>query len=133
MNRAHRNAEVVFYLGVAFLFTHELDAMTNHEWRVLPLTSFLPDSIGMNSFLIAHIPIFAVVVGCVASLNMKIRSTAQNVVSGFLIVHAVLHFAFSGHSDYEFDSLLSSTLIYGAALLGILFFVLKRTVPTSSP
>ena len=132
MNLVHRKTEVVFYLGLAFLFTHELDAMPNHEWRVLPLTSFLSDSIGMNTFVIAHIPIFAIVIACVASLNLKIRSTAQNIVSGFLIVHAGLHFAFSGHSDYEFDSLLSSTLIYGAALLGILFFVLKKTEPSSS-
>ncbi len=28
---------VAFYCGFGALFTHELDAMTNHEWRVLPL------------------------------------------------------------------------------------------------
>ena len=123
----------MFYLGLAFLLTHELDAMPNHEWRVLPVTSFLSDAVGMNAFVIAHVPIFAVLVGCIASLNLKIRSVAQNTASGFLIVHAALHFAFSGHPDYEFDSLLSSALIYGAAFLGIVFFALKKFEPGSSP
>ena len=126
MNLGPRMKDTVFYLGIAFLFTHELDAMPNHEWRLLPVTSFLSDSIGMKAFVIAHIPIFAVAIGCVASLNLKTRSTAQSVVSGFLIIHAVLHFAFSSHPDYEFGSVLSSVLIYGAAILGILFFALKK-------
>ena len=128
-----RARELVFYLGLAFLFTHELDAMPNHEWRVLPVTSFLSDAVGMNAFVLAHVPIFAVVVGCIASLNLKIRSVAQNTASGFLIAHAALHFAFSGHPEYEFDSLLSAALIYGAALLGVLFFALKRFEPSPSP
>lgn len=132
MRLAHKKAEVLFYLGLAFLFTHELDAMPNHEWRVLPLTSFLSDSVGQKVFVLAHIPIFAIVIACVASLNKTTRSTAQNFVGGFFIIHAGLHFLFSGHKDYEFDSWLSSTLIYGAALLGLAFFVLKRSEQTSS-
>ncbi len=124
MNLVTRLQSFAFYTGLAMLFTHELDAMPNHEWRVLPLTSFLSDSIGMDVFILAHIPIFAVVIGCIASLNLRTRSIAQNAASAFLIVHAALHFAFSGHPDYEFDSLLSSVLIYGAALLGVVFFVL---------
>ena len=38
--------KIILYLGVGALFTHELDAMTNHEWRVLPLTSFLGEELG---------------------------------------------------------------------------------------
>lgn len=133
MNPVTRSRELVFYVGLAFLFTHELDAMPNHEWRVLPATSFLSDSVGMNTFLIAHIPIFAVVIGCVASLNLKTRSIAQNVASGFLVAHALLHVAFSGHANYEFDSLISSLLIYGAAFFGILFFLLKMAERSWTP
>ena len=29
--------DVIFYLGLGAPLTHELDAMTDHEWRVLPL------------------------------------------------------------------------------------------------
>ncbi|MEM7707118.1 MAG: DUF6713 family protein [Pseudomonadota bacterium] len=35
--------DILFYLGLALLLTHEMDAMLNHEWLVLPLTSFLTD------------------------------------------------------------------------------------------
>lgn len=49
----------IFYIGVGMSFTHELDAMLNNEWRVLPLTSGLPDEMGQTVFVLAHIPLFA--------------------------------------------------------------------------
>lgn len=115
---------IVFYLGLGILFTHEMDAMPNHEWRVLPILNALPDATGEFAFLIAHVPLFAVVIAFVASLNIKTRELAQKLASGFLIVHAALHFAFSGHADYEFSSFTSSLLIYGAAFCGAVFFVM---------
>ena len=119
---AGRIKNLVFYLGLGMLFTHEMDAMPNHEWRVLPLLRSLPDATGEFAFLIAHVPIFAVVIALVASLNMKTRARAQKIASGILIIHAVLHFVFSGHGDYEFSSITSILLIYGAALCGVAFF-----------
>jgi hypothetical protein len=112
----------VFYLGLALLFTHELDAMPNHEWHVLPLLSHMESSVGRAMFVIAHIPIFAVVIAYIASLNLKTRLLARDITSGFLIAHAILHFYFSGHSAYQFSSSLSSILIYGAAMCGIFYF-----------
>jgi type II secretory pathway component PulF len=120
---------VAFYLGLALLFTHELDAMPNHEWQVLPLLSNLADSVGRNTFVIAHIPIFAVIIACIASLNVKTRSIARDITSGFLVAHALLHLAFSGHSAYQFSSSLSSLLIYGSALCGLLYFVARWMEP----
>ena len=114
----------VFYLGLGLLFTHEMDAMTNHEWRVLPLTSWLPDAAGGLVFLVAHVPLFAVTIAFVASLNLRVRAVTQKIASGFLIVHAGLHTVFSGHEAYEFSSTVSSLLIYGAAACGAAFFVL---------
>jgi hypothetical protein len=112
-----------FYLGLALLFTHELDSMPNHEWRVLPLLRSLPESVGETVFIIAHIPIFALTLAYVASLNTRTRKLARDVAGGFFIVHAILHALFSGHPDYEFTSLLSLFLIYGAAVCGITYFV----------
>jgi hypothetical protein len=111
-----------FYLGLALLFTHELDAMPNHEWRVLPVLRSLPDSAGETAFIIAHVPIFALTTAYVASLNPRTRRLARDVASGFFIAHAILHSVFSGHPDYEFSSLLSSVLIYGAAVCGAACF-----------
>ena len=122
---AYDMKSIVFYLGLGLLFTHELDAMTNHEWRVLPLLNGLTDSVGRDTFIVAHVPIFAVIIACVASLNIRTRAMARDIISGFLIVHALLHFAFSRHAEYEFSSSLSSTLIYGAAVSGLAYFLCR--------
>jgi len=118
--------DTAFYLGIALLFTHELDAMPNHEWRVLPGLGMLPDAVGESAFLIAHVPLFAVVIAFIASLNLRTRATARGIASGFLIVHAAAHYLFSGNAVYEFSSLISSVLIYGSAVCGIAYFVLRR-------
>ena len=110
---------LVFYLGIALLFTHELDAMPNHEWHVLPFLSSLSDSTGELVFVLAHIPIFMLVLALVATLNETIRSRTRIVASGFLVIHATLHYLFSDHIAYEFYSILSSALIYGASICGL--------------
>ena len=115
----------VFYLGLSLLFTHELDAMPNHEWRVLPLLRNVAGSVGEQAFILAHIPIFVIVLAGIASLNLKTRSMARDIASGFLILHACLHFAFSEHPAYQFASALSTGLIYGAAVCG-LWYLLAR-------
>ena len=114
---------IVFYLGLALLFTHELDSMPNHEWRIMPILSSLSDATGKVVFLMAHIPIFVVVVAFVASLDQKVRFRARSIFCGFLVVHALLHYVFSGNAAYEFTSLISLGLIYGAGLCGVFYFL----------
>lgn len=113
---------IAFYLGLALLFTHELDSMPNHEWRVIPFLNSLADSTAELVFLLAHIPIFAAVIALIASLDRTVRSKARNFFCGFLVVHAVLHRVFSEDVAYEFSSWTSSVLIYGAGLCGVLYF-----------
>ena len=115
----------LFYLGVSLFFTHEIDAMPNYEWRVLPLTSFLNDEMGELVFVLLHIPVFALVIGFIASLNHTVRNRARALTSAFLILHALLHWSFSGHSNYEFSGTLSNSLIYGAALCGAAYFAIN--------
>ena len=115
-----------FYLGISLLFTHELDAMSNHEWRVLPGLNALSEAAGATAFLVAHVPLFALVIAFIASLNLKTRAKARNIASGFLIAHAAAHYLFSDNSAYEFSSLVSSLLIYGAALCGVAYFLALR-------
>ena len=115
----------VLYLGMGTLFTHELDAMTNSEWRVLPLTSWLAEEAGMLTFVLIHIPLFAGLIALVASEDKVIRCRGKVGVGIFLVVHAILHSLFSGHPHYEFSSLLSNGLIYGGAVLGALYLFLE--------
>ena len=121
-----------FYLGIGLIFTHELDAMSNNEWLVLPLTSWLPNSTGQFVFVVAHIPLFAVVVGLLASENSAMRARTRFFVAAFLVLHGVLHAAFVAHESYEFESVLSNVLIFGAALCGAIYLALNRTKTTVS-
>lgn len=112
---------VLFYVGLALLLTHEMDAMVNHEWRVLPLLRNVGDALAEDIFVLAHVPLYAIVIAFVASLNTRIRERARLAACGFLFVHAILHAAFSDDANYEFDTLRASLLIYGAAACGLTY------------
>ena len=114
---------LAFYLGAGALFTHELDAMTNHEWRVLPLTAWLPEEIGRTAFVALHVPLFAALIALLASRDERVRRRSMFALGAFLVVHAGLHAAFSGHPHHEFSSALSLALIYGGALCGVVHLV----------
>ncbi|MFD0949163.1 DUF6713 family protein [Paraperlucidibaca wandonensis] len=107
-----------FLIGVSLLFTHEMDAMTHSEWRVLPLTSWLEPEIGRVIFVSMHVPIFAIVLGWLSSRVPRRAIAAQFWVSVFLVVHVVLHLAFGSQSAYSFDGVLSNSLIFGSAICG---------------
>ena len=119
-------AEAIFYLALGTLFTHELDAVLNHEWRVMPLLKLLPDDQGIFVFVASHVPIFAGIIAVAASPNHKTRLMTRLVICTFLVIHAGLHLGFSNDPAYEFDAVLSAVLIYGGAALGALYLVLPQ-------
>ena len=47
-----------FVLGLCFILMHEMDAIRCHEWRILPITSFMKDKTGMVVFMLLHILFF---------------------------------------------------------------------------
>jgi hypothetical protein len=118
---------LVFYLGMGTLFTHELDAMPNHEWRALRFSKLLPDEYGMIIFLFIHIPLFATLIALVASTNDKIRIRSRLFISIFFVLHGVLHALFIGNAGYEFASIFSNIIIFGGAILGIIYLLLNYT------
>jgi hypothetical protein len=107
---------VAFLLGISLLFTHELDAMTHAEWRVLPLTSWLDPEVGRIVFVALHVPLFAVVLGGLTSRLPERSAKVQCWVSLFLVFHAGLHLAFARHPANGFEGALSNALIFGAAV-----------------
>ncbi len=117
--------DTVFYLGMGALFTHELDAIPNHEWRGMPFLQSLPDELGMLVFVVAHIPLFAVLIALVASANTRTRTLSRIGIAAFLLIHGSLHVLSMGRATYEFSSTLSSILIFGGAALGALYLVLE--------
>ena len=107
-----------FYLGLGTLLTHELDAISNHEWRLLPIFRSLPDDPAMNAFILLHVPLFAVLLALVSSTNKQLRKRSRLGVSLFLIIHAGLHLWFMDNPGYEFASTVSIVLIFSGALFG---------------
>ena len=117
--------DIAFYLGMASLFTHELDAVPNHEWRGMPLLRALPDEIGMVVFVAAHVPLFAVLIALVASPDPRTRARTRLVIGVFLLFHGLLHALSMGQANYEFSSTLSHLLIFGGSAFGALYLALE--------
>lgn len=109
----------LYYLGVASLFTHELDAMTHSEWRLLLFLRSLPDAEASELFVILHVPLFFAILWLSQHRASRVRDVTRIVVAAFLPVHAVLHFRLSDVPEYEFAGALSNGLIGLAAVCGL--------------
>jgi hypothetical protein len=104
-----------FFLGLAFILIHEMDAIRCKEWRILPGLSFLNERLGLILFVFLHIPVFYWVF-------LEIQFNNENFRIGFdyfLIVHLILHLLFLMHKKNEFKDWISWTIISGAALFGL--------------
>lgn len=108
-------SELFYVAMLSFFLTHELDAMQRHEWRILPLTSFLPEEAGRQAFVWMHVPLFAALFYFGA--GDPSTSVAQG-LSAFAIVHVGLHWLFRRHPNNEFNNPVSWSLILGAGLAG---------------
>ncbi len=105
-------------LGLACLFTHELDAMTHAEWRLLFVLRDLPDEVASPWFVALHVPLFFAMLWFCYAERESVRFWARVGVAAFLVVHGLLHASLSSHDAYEFDGALSNALIGGAAFCG---------------
>jgi hypothetical protein len=107
--------DVLYWGMVAAFLTHELDAVKRHEWRVLPLTSFLPDRVGEQVFIWAHLPL----------LFLLLRFSGEEPEGGvriglaaFAVIHVGLHWIYRRHPANEFDNPGSWALILLTGALG---------------
>lgn len=114
-------AELFYVAMLGFFITHELDAMQRHEWRILPLTSFLPDETGRQVFVWMHVPLFAALFFYGAG---DPTSTVAFGLSVFAIIHVGLHWLFRRHPKNEFDNPTSWAIIIGAGVFGAAHLVL---------
>lgn len=111
--------ELLFFVGFAFLACHELDAVAQSEWRMLPLFDLLEQQTAFRVFVIGHVPLFAVLMWWTGSTRAPTRRRSQLAVDAFLVVHAVLHFVLRNHESNTFDSWVSHVCIHGAGVVGL--------------
>src|SRR5262245_61077856 len=116
--------DAVYWAMVAAFFTHELDAVKRHEWRVLPLTNFLPERVGEQVFIWAHVPV------CWLILWLDEPTAISGVrlgLSAFAVLHVWLHWLFRRHPAYEFNNPSSWALIILTGVLGALYLAVAVT------
>ena len=123
--------DILFYVGLALLVCHELDAVARHEWRLLPLLNMLSDEIAQIAFIIAHVPLFAAIFWLVGHHSFIIKRRSRVAADGFLVVHAVLHVLLSDNELYEFEAPLEGLLIYGGAVVGLAHLLVLRRSQTA--
>ncbi len=124
----------LYYLALSFLVAHELDAVTHEEWRLLFVLRDLPSANAAQAFVALHVPLLFVILWLSHHDREAVRRWTRRAVSGFLVVHAGLHFALSGEPLYDFHGVLSRTLIFSAGLLGAadVLVQLRQTRSTST-
>ncbi len=111
---------IIYLLGVTLLFTHELDAIKHHEWRLFGFLNPLANKMAYRVFTLAHVPLFFLFMWLAAypRLNFEIA------VDLFLIIHVGLHYLFRSHPKNEFSGWFSHGIIGGAGLMGLLHLLL---------
>ena len=114
---------IIYYLGVAALFTHEMDAIVNAEWRQLFHLRTMPDEIASMWFIGLHFPLFFAFFYFGHHSNIRLQTRFRSLVAASLVVHGILHFSLSDHPLYQFDGVISNLYIFGAAFFGLLFLI----------
>ena len=109
---------VLIQLMLAVLFTHELDAMTQSEWRLLYVLRSLSDEQGRWWFVALHIPLFWALIALTHHSRDPVQRLSRTGFAVFCIIHALLHWRLASDALSTFSSPQSWTLIWGAAALG---------------
>ncbi|MEL6654775.1 MAG: DUF6713 family protein [Bacteroidota bacterium] len=100
-------------LGLTFLIMHEMDAVRQKEWRIIPAWRNLSDETGYIIFLLIHIPMFLPL--------FLIPGSSETVffwLDIFLMAHAGIHFVLRNNPHIDFRHWYSWLCIEGAAVMG---------------
>ncbi|MBD9485446.1 hypothetical protein IB229_20905 [Pseudomonas sp. PDM14] len=113
----------LFTLCFSSFIGHELDAVSQAEWRLLYGLRDLPDAVAEPLFVALHVPLFALLIALAWAEHTKLRERTRLLLAGFSVFHAGLHHALRHHPLYTFDSPLSQALIFGCGLLGLAYLL----------
>jgi hypothetical protein len=108
-------------LMLALLFTHELDAMTQSEWRLLYVLRSLSDNEARWWFVAIHIPLFWALIALTHHAQARVQRFSRLGLALFCIVHALLHLRLRNDPLSSFSGALSWGLILSAAAIGMIY------------
>ena len=112
--------ELLFITNLAFIFTHELDAIRRHEWRFFFSSTPLSDQAAYRLFTALHIPLFIFIIWNLQSFWFQAGFDI------FLIIHAGLHWVLRNHPHVKFNNWFSQLWINGGALFGAIHLILLQ-------
>ncbi|MGD1912535.1 MAG: DUF6713 family protein [Rivularia sp. (in: cyanobacteria)] len=115
---------LIFNLGFATILTHELDAMTQSEWKLLFILRNLPEETASVAFVVLHVPLIAALLWLTNNELKPIKNWSRIGLAAFLVIHSGLHKLLEDSPNYTFNSTLSLGLIYGGGLIGLLYLIL---------
>ena len=119
---------LIFWAEFAFLLAHELDAVAQSEWRLLPLLNLMADEPAYKTFVAAHVPLVVFLIWLFTHRSDTVRWRSQLVFDAFLCAHALVHWLMSDDVEYTFHSPLSESMIYGGAVVGLAHLLLLARV-----
>lgn len=114
----------IYILAFSVLNAHELDAMSQHEWRLLLVLRDLPPDLAQSAFVFLHVPLVAIILWLTFNRSSAVTSWSRRAVCAFGIIHFGLHWHLHDHPAYTFHSWLSETLIVGYGVAGLLYLLL---------
>jgi hypothetical protein len=114
----------IFYIGIVLLLTHELDAISCHEWRMFPFICRLEESLGYRVFVMLHIPLLVLIFWFITHSSESMRYGFQVGMDIFFILHLGIHYLFRSHPKNEFRGTFSKSLIWLTALAGFVHLIL---------
>jgi len=109
--------DLLFLLAVTFLFNHELDAVQQHEWRILSVPLSVSDKVAYRIFVAFHILFFGVIIWYINESWLQIG------LDVFLIAHVFIHYALRNNSNLVF-TWFSWVWILGGGILGAIHLLL---------
>ena len=112
--------DLFFWLNLALLLTHELDAVRRQEWRMFLFLNKLDDERAHQLFSLLHVPLFIVIFWFLSGPNQPVYFWFQLIVDIFLVFHWGLHILFRNHPANAFTAAFSKRLVEGMALLGLI-------------
>lgn len=117
-------SKLLVHLMLALLFTHELDAMAQSEWRLLYVLRDLSDDQARWWFVALHVPLFWALIALTHHRRAQLQHFSRTGLAAFCVVHALLHLRLRDDPLSTFSTPLSWSLILGAAVLGVLYMAL---------
>ncbi|MEM7096660.1 MAG: DUF6713 family protein [Pseudomonadota bacterium] len=111
----------IYYLTIATLVTHELDAVRHSEWVLLYILRDLPAATAYTVFVVLHVPLIVAILWLSHHQNEKLQSIFRFLFGVLTCVHAIIHLGLEGSEKYFFEGWLADGLIFGSATLGAIY------------